>query len=279
VLLLNSSDLFRPFITSEPLAVELISKAINSKKIAHAYIFSGKNHQNLIELVQVFAKLLLCESLNGMDNCQNCQVFEHNQHPDYRIWQPEGEKNKSLKLAQVKDLISVNQKKPITSKHQVLVLDQINLLSREGCNALLKTLEEPAKYATIIITVDSFDNVLPTIISRCQLIQLKTEEEKKEKAVSEEIIPNSYSQAANFAKEYETKTKEELIDFLKSIQHYLWERVKNDYSEQLFFEQKIEVIAKIEDYLKYLDGYVNQKLILDNFFVLLFENRKFFITK
>jgi len=274
----NSLEALDSFLEKEPLAVELISQAWKNNRLSHAYIFTGKDNNKILEFVKAFSKILLCNSKNALDNCQDCKIFANDKHPDFRVFSPP-EDSKFIKLEQIHELISICQNTPIISSHKVLVLEQINFLNVFGSNALLKTLEEPKPYVTIIMTVDSLDNVLPTIISRCQIIPIRS----FESIVSDEndfnfktYVPKTYLEANKFANEFFTKETQEIKVFIATLQKNLWEYSKNNLHSEYILNKQVNFIEKLETYLKNLDSYVNPKMLMENLFIELFENRDIF---
>lgn len=282
------------FKENEPLAVELLSNASENNRLSHAYIFAGKDHEKIINFVKAFAKILLCDNKSAADNCLSCRVFDSGQHPDFRIWAPGlvpgAEKSKFIKLEQVHELITANQRYPVTSKHKVLVLEEANMLKNEGSNSLLKTLEEPNPFTTIILTVDSTDNVLPTVLSRCQIIPIKSvaKDPALEEFNLESYFPESYKEAGNMALKAGKMEKEELVELLLKMQKSIWEYSKNSVQTHSYaslsnteecLKQRVELLEKLEKYITWIDSYVNLKILLESLFIDLFESRNIFFNK
>jgi DNA polymerase-3 subunit delta' len=274
-----SLEALESFKAQEPLAVELLSRASQNNRFSHAYIFTGKSSETVLNFVKAFSKILLCNSKNAIDSCLSCKVFESGQHPDFKLWVPEGEKNKIIKLEQVKELIAASQRHPITSKHQVLILEQAHLLRNEGSNALLKTLEEPYHFTTIILTVDSLDNLLPTILSRCQIIPVYSipKVDETEQFNLESYFPKSYLEANELSASTGKLETKEIGKLLLKLQNGLWENSKNKISSEEDLAKRVELLEKLEKYVNSLDSYVSPKLVLDNLFIDLYEARDLFL--
>lgn len=95
-------------------------------------------------------------------------------HPDLRLWDvPEGEK--TFKVEQVRELIGAVGRKPFSRPRQVHVLGNLDAVNPAGANALLKTLEEPPPTTTLVLLAADLEGVLPTIVSRCQLVSFGAE--------------------------------------------------------------------------------------------------------
>lgn len=261
----------------EPLAIDLLSRAANNDRLSHAYLFTGKDFEKSMTIIRAFSKILLCDNKNATDNCLSCRVFDSGQNPDFRIWKPEIEKTKFIKLEQIQELISESRKYPITSKSKVLVLEEVNQMRVEGSNSLLKTLEEPSPFTTIILTVDSLDNLLSTIISRCQIIPIRSTVEKNTEEINlKDYFPNSYIQASEMSTKMSKVEKEEISKFLKNLENTLWQVSKYNIISETNFNNRIEFLEKIEKYIVSLESYVNLKILLENLFIDLYKYRKVF---
>lgn len=262
---------FEKIKEKDPLAHKILSSSYNRNNIAHAYIFVGREKTRLAEVTNIFSKTMLCSSGTALDNCINCKMFDSGNHPDYRAWEPETEKSKFIKLEQIHELISATKFQPITSKRKVLILNEIQQLRVEGSNSLLKTLEEPTPFSIIILTVDSLENVLPTIISRCQIIPLKNNEPETSFIEITSFIPTTYIEAAKFAEELASKEKEEMKDFFIGFEKSLWETAKKQLLKEKDLKNLSAFLESIENYVTCIDSYVNVKVIAENFFIELLE--------
>ena len=136
-----------------------------SNKIAHSYIFSGIDGIGKSLIAKEFAKKILCLSNDvKCDNCKSCIEFESENHPDYIEIEPDG---KNIKIDQIRELIKKAYEKPIISLKKVYIINDADLMTKEAQNCLLKTLEEPPNYVTIILVVSNENKLLNTIKSRC----------------------------------------------------------------------------------------------------------------
>ncbi|MFN8575940.1 MAG: hypothetical protein U0354_03710 [Candidatus Sericytochromatia bacterium] len=273
-----SSDIFGNLKSVEPVAIDLITKASINKKFSHAYLFTGKNIDITNQIIKIFSKILLCNSKTANDNCINCRVFDSEQHPDFRHWKPDEEKSKFIKLEQIQEIIYENQRYPVTSKHKVLYLEQANMLRVEGSNAILKTLEEPSEFTTIILHTDSIDNVLSTIISRCQLIPIKSLGIETDITDFEfrQYIPKTFIEADEMANKMGKSDKEEIKDLIIKLQKSIWNETKALNLSEEDINKRVYILNKLEDYHISIESYVNNKLVLENMFIDLFRVRKIF---
>ena len=141
-------------IKGQNFAKKYLSNSIKSNMISHAYMFEGPNGVGKNTMARELAAILL-----EMENLFNS--------PDYIEIKPDGN---SIKIAQIRKLQSDILVKPYKS-YKIYVIDEAQKMTVEAQNALLKTLEEPPKYAIIILITDNKESLLDTIKSRCEIIK------------------------------------------------------------------------------------------------------------
>lgn len=155
-------------------------------RLPHALLLVGQRGLGKFALAQAFAKSLLCEQpLDGghfCDECLACNWFEHDNHPDFRLLQPqamveEGEVDEGRKKASQQ--ITIDQVRALDSFFNVgthragvkiIVVNPADAMNRNTANALLKSLEEPAPGTLFLMVSSEPLRLLPTIRSRCQVV-------------------------------------------------------------------------------------------------------------
>ncbi|MDH3359418.1 MAG: DNA polymerase III subunit delta' [Desulfobulbaceae bacterium] len=164
-------DLPTPDITDgQPKAISLLDRSLRSNKIAHAYLFRGPHGVGKRETAIAFAAQLNCnEQENGRacGRCPSCRKFFSDNHPDLIHIEPEGA---AIKISQIRELKKTLTFPPFEASYRVVVLTEIHTMRREAANSMLKTLEEPPEDTILILTGDETGGILPTILSRCQVI-------------------------------------------------------------------------------------------------------------
>ena len=166
--------MFENILGNEKIKQEL-SNAIQNNKISHSYLFIGTEGIGKKLLAKEFSKRLLCLNEREKDNCKSCMEFENNNHPDFSII--ESEDNKSIKIEQIRYIQKKVQEKPIISNRKIYIINNADLMTTEAQNCLLKTLEEPPEFVTIILIGQNEDAFLETIKSRCMILRFKGIEE------------------------------------------------------------------------------------------------------
>jgi DNA polymerase III subunit delta' len=157
----------------QPLASKVITNSIKKERISHAYLINGERGTGKEEIATILAKFLFCMELNGIEPCNqcvNCKRIESGNHPDVHWIEPEG---KSIKKEQVENLQKEFTYSGLESNQKVYVIKDADTLTVNASNRILKFLEEPTRQTTAIMLTENSQAILPTIRSRCQIIDLK----------------------------------------------------------------------------------------------------------
>ena len=174
----------------------ILERTIELNKISHSYIFWGTEGIGKKVIAKEFSKKILClQDHNNNCDCKSCIEFDSNNNPDFQLLEPNDGK---IKIEQIREMQRKVAEKPIISDKKVYVIDNADTMTTEAQNCLLKTLEEPPEYITIILICSNEDNLLSTIKSRCTRMHfepINDEEVKKyinlefpEQQISENII-------------------------------------------------------------------------------------------
>ena len=152
--------------------VRTLRHAIESERVANAYLFIGPRGIGKTTLSRIFAKALNCQSPNGSEpcgKCVNCREIAAGRSLDV----VELDAASHNKVEDVKPLLEQCQFAPASSKYKIYIVDECHMLSNAAWNAMLKTLEEPPQHLRFIFATTEGDKVLATIISRCQRFDLR----------------------------------------------------------------------------------------------------------
>ena len=161
-------DTFESVVAQKSLTTTL-KNAIQSGKLAHAYLFCGPRGVGKTTCARIFAKTINCMHPTSegepCNECESCQSF--NQQRSYSIYELDAASNNS-----VEDIRSLNDQvriPPQIGKYKVYIIDEVHMLSQAAFNAFLKTLEEPPAHAIFILATTEKHKIIPTILSRCQI--------------------------------------------------------------------------------------------------------------
>jgi len=154
-------------IIGQDATVKTLINSLESKRIAHAYLFSGLRGSGKTTTARIFAKSLQCEkgiSSSPCEECENCKLANENRHID--IIEMDAASNR--KIEDIRELIEHTKYKPAIGRYKVFIIDEVHMLTNEAFNALLKTLEEPPEYVKFIMATTDPLKLPATILSRVQ---------------------------------------------------------------------------------------------------------------
>ena len=167
---------YRPVVLDDLLGQEVVSKTIfNSlklEKIPNAFLFHGIRGTGKTSIARIIAKGLNCkngiESLCKENFCDNCEAISNASHLDVI----EQDCATATGIDSVRDLIEFCKYPPSSAKYKVLILDEIQAMSKAGAQSLLKILEEPPNYVKFIFCTTEIKKILVTMLSRCTRFDL-----------------------------------------------------------------------------------------------------------
>ena len=146
-----------------------LKNAIQSNKLAHAYLFCGPRGVGKTTCARIFAKSINCSNPTAdgeaCNCCESCMSF--NEGRSYNIHELDAASNNSVD--DIRQLIDQVRIPPQLGKYKVFIIDEVHMLSPAAFNAFLKTLEEPPQHALFILATTEKHKILPTILSRCQI--------------------------------------------------------------------------------------------------------------
>ncbi len=213
---------------------EHLQNALQTGKISHAYLINGEKASGKEFIAKVFAMALQCEK-KGKEPCQECHSCKQalsGSHPD--IIKVIHEKPGTISVddirLQINDDVEI---KPYSGPYKVYLLEDAENMTVQAQNALLKTLEEPPAYAVIILMTSNISALLPTVLSRCVVLNMKPVPDSKiKKYLMEQLQVTDYkaevcvafargnvgkAKALATSEEFE-KVKAEALALLKYIQ-------------------------------------------------------------
>ncbi len=147
--------------------VQTLTNAVQTKRIAHAYLFSGTRGVGKTTVARILAKALNCEqgpTSRPCDACDNCREIAHGTSVD--VVEIDGASNTSVDdVREIRENVKFS---PFRGQFRVYIIDEVHMLSNSAFNALLKTLEEPPGHVVFIFATTEIHKIPATILSRCQ---------------------------------------------------------------------------------------------------------------
>ena len=152
--------------------IEQLFHAIQSDRVAGAYLFAGPANIGKETVALYFAKSINCTASEqgSCNTCLSCRKIDNGNHPDVQIIRPSGA---WMKIDQIRELQKWIVYQPLEGKRKVYILTEVDCMNLEAANCLLKTLEEPPAASVLVLITSNLDTLLPTIRSRCQIIDFR----------------------------------------------------------------------------------------------------------
>ena len=157
-------------------ALARLERAALSDAVSHAWLLTGPSGIGKTTLALEFARLLQCTGRAPTDGdpcgaCPSCLKIAHGAHPDVTMVEPKKDE-RTLKVEIVRDMIRMASLAPTEGRWRIFVIPDIERMALAGMNALLKTLEEPAPQVILLLTSSEPETLLPTVLSRCQIVPM-----------------------------------------------------------------------------------------------------------
>lgn len=175
--------------------VALLQKTLHSQSgPRHAYLFLGARHVGKSTVAHTFAKALLCDTTKDAatdaaandpqaqrpcNTCRPCRLLDSGNYPDFQLIQPldkdgnPDRQNGQLRAEQAAQIIQDSVLSPFNGRYKIFVIQEMQQANASFANKLLKTLEEPPAHVIFCLTAPDRASLLPTIVSRCQICELR----------------------------------------------------------------------------------------------------------
>ncbi len=239
---------------------EHLQNAIATGKVSHAYILNGEKSSGKEFIAKVFAQTLQCEK-GGTEPCNECrsckQTVSKNQ-PD--IIYVSHEKPNTISVddirAQVNNDVAI---KPYSSKYKVYIINEAEKMTPQAQNAILKTLEEPPAYAVIMLLVSNVNTLLPTILSRCVVLNMKpVRDEQVKKFLMQELQIPDYKANVCVAFARGNVGKAKLLAASEEFENVKAEALSLlKYIKDMEIQEIVSAIKKISEYKLEINDYLD----------------------
>ena len=149
-----------------------LTNAIESDRLAHAYVFAGLRGTGKTSVARILAKCLNCETgptATPCSKCDACTEIAASRAMDVM----EIDAASRTKVEQTRELLELVSYAPVRDRYKILIIDEAHMLSKQSFNALLKTLEEPPPNVIFVLATTELGKLLSTILSRCQVFEFR----------------------------------------------------------------------------------------------------------
>ncbi len=159
-------------------------KTVSGGRRPHSVLVDGGTEKERMEIAYLLAKIYVCENSNGSEpcnNCSSCRKTDEKIHPDI-IRVEKDRDRKYYKKDEMRSVVEDAYQTPNEARVRVIIISEMQLVKVDGQNVLLKILEEPPSYTVFILTAESANSVIGTVLSRVSRFRIG--ENKDDLAVS-----------------------------------------------------------------------------------------------
>jgi DNA polymerase III subunit delta' len=161
-------------------AIDILCRTLAAEQVRHAYLFAGPQRIGKSLLAQRFAQTLLCTGgtdphiapLDPCNTCLSCRKVLHGNHPDVHVIAKAPDRQ-AIVIEQIRTLQSGAARRTLEGRRNIFIIQDAHEMNLQAANCLLKTLEEPEADVVLLLTVPETGLLLPTILSRIQLITMQ----------------------------------------------------------------------------------------------------------
>lgn len=238
--------------------------AIKLHKVSHAYILNGDKGMGKKMLSKTFAMALQCEK--GAEEpcmeCRSCRQVMSDSHPDIK-YITHGKPN-VIAVDEIREQINNDiQIKPYSGPYKIYIVDEAEKMNPQAQNALLKTIEEPPEYGIIILLTANSEMFLPTILSRCVMLNMKLMEkgQMRDYLMKKLGIPDYHADVitafagGNLGKAIRLASSEDFSELKGSVTHLL------EYIGDMETYEVVMAVKQAEKYKVDIDDYIDLMMV------------------
>jgi DNA polymerase-3 subunit delta' len=215
------------YLESQKVSTILLKKALENNKVVQAYLFFSENIDYTMNYAKDFAKEIICDGQNQ----DICNKIDNDSYPELKIVSPDGNFIKKEQLVELQNSV---MNKPVLGKKIVYIIKNCEKLNQSSANSILKFLEEPADDIVALLLTDNLSNVITTIKSRCQVINLNNvvEQENYKTTIdylylllgNDDILKEKFESLINYTLEFINAIESQKINVFINEKKFLFER-------------------------------------------------------
>ena len=254
------------FILEQNIVYKILINSLKNNKCSHAYIIETNGYPKGLDLAIAFSKSLLCpNSFSNNENCDKCNQcvnINKNEFMELKIISAEGQ---WIKKNQLEELQNEFSKKSIYSNKKVYIINEAEKLNEASANSILKFLEEPEENIVAILVTNNSNQLLNTIVSRCQILSLKNKLNIENLSVKEKIAYYLYNNNDDIQKYIIDETNdiniEKVIEFIEYYEkNHLNSLIYINKLWNNYFKERLEIFNAITIMMLFYKDAFNLKI-------------------
>ncbi len=236
--------------------VQTLSNAIDTGRLAHAFILTGVRGVGKTTTARIIAKALNClktdgPSINPCGECENCKSIAESRHVDVL----EMDAASRTGVDDIREIIESVRYAPVSARFKIYIIDEVHMLSKSAFNALLKTLEEPPAHVKFIFATTEIRKLPVTVLSRCQRFDLKRVEAETLIAHLAKLVANENCEADEsalklIARAAEGSVRDSLSLLDQAIAHGAGKVSENQVRDMLGLADRAQILDLFEQIMK-----------------------------
>ena len=257
---------FDRFIKTQSRVVHLFQNTIKKNRLVHTYLFEGARGTSKLEAAYYLSAMILCQNENPPClDCEACLKVINRNHPNIFYISPTNDMIKKEQITQLEHEFSLT---PLGEKKRIFIIDGIDKCNVQSANSLLKFLEDAKSDCYGILITENIGNVLPTIVSRSQVISFK---KVSQDVISQELIDDGIDREVSFVVSKLTNNVEEakklisegvVLDLINATKEIGESLVKHNNPYLVFIDKVTSIIKGQKEY---------NSLFIDIFVIYLYD--------
>ncbi len=228
----------------QPTAYKIFYNALKNNKVFHAYLLSGQAGTPLLEISKFLAKSLICKNRDpfACDTCSDCLRVDNEVYGDLIIIDGKKETIKKESIHRIEDEFSKTSLEKVGIK--IYIINLIENMTLDSVSVLLKFLEEPTENTYAFLTTENEFRVLPTILSRTQIVHFNSVDKNTliKKSIEEGVSENDAELLSNFFNDSSSIREEALSEEFQDIKKItldLFSYINNEDELRFYFENNV----------------------------------------
>ncbi|TCP22566.1 DNA polymerase III delta prime subunit [Scopulibacillus darangshiensis] len=211
-------------------AARILTNALTQGQLAHAYLIEGQKGTGKRKAAKLLSQSFFCQNKEGAEpcgHCRDCRRVNSGNHPDVVWVKPDGQ---SIKKEQVSNLIKEFSYRGVESRRKIFIIEQADHMTIQAANSLLKFIEEPNGETIAVLMTEQMQQLLDTIISRCQILTFRplSRQQMEEQLVAKELprplarlsaaLTNDIEDALEYcSNEWFAEARQKVIQFMEEL--------------------------------------------------------------